>query len=196
VVFGFGPIKEVWIISLSAKFRILFFGLILTAAFVPSPVVAKRSFDERFAEAERFRFANDFPTALNRYESLVKMRPADSRIRANYGMLLVQTGNPTGGKQEIDRALLLNSDDPEAHQALAVFYMVRGDKESARREYSKSISLDPQRDCHCGVLQAYLGIAHSDAQNVLKKGTSGATKGGSKNSSKSASKNVKATKPF
>ncbi len=146
------------------------FSLILLGAYSSSAALAKTPYEERLAEAERFRIANDYPNALNRYTALVKMRPADPRVRANYGMLLVQTGNFPAGKEEIDKALILNPDEPGAHQAMAVFYMITGDKEAARKEYIKTIALDPKRNCHCGGIQAYLGITPSDEKKALSGG--------------------------
>jgi Flp pilus assembly protein TadD len=142
--------------------------LCMLFAIAVCPTEAKPTFDERLAEAERFRIANDFPNALRSYASLVKVRPADSRVHANYGFVLVQTGNFPAGKEEIDKALILNHDDPTAHQALAVYYMITGDKKNARLEYIKTISLDPRRNCHCGGIQAYLGITPSDEKKALK----------------------------
>jgi tetratricopeptide (TPR) repeat protein len=153
--------------SVSVKIYAFAFCLILFGAGVSSPAVAKMSYEERLAEAERYRIANDLPTALNRYTALVKMRPADARVRAVYGMLLTQTGDLKGGKKEIDNALILNADVPGAHQALAVYYMKTGDKESSRKEYFKTIALEPKRDCHCADLQTYLGVSPAGGKNTL-----------------------------
>jgi len=143
-------------------------SLLLLGVLAAAPVQAKMSFEERWAEAEKFRLANDNENALNRYTSLVKVRPADSRMHANLGWVLVQMGKLSQAKAEIDRALILNDEDPSAHQSLAAYYMRLGDKLHARQEYIKTIALDPKRNCHCGGIQKYLGITPDDEKKALK----------------------------
>jgi len=140
----------------------------LTVFSAPSQAKVKASFDQRYAEAERFRLSNDYANALNRYTALCKVRPADSRMHANKGWVLVMIGNMKEAKEEIDKAMILNDEDPYAHQALAVYYMRLGDKKNARQEYIKTIALDPKRNCHCGGIQKYLGITSGDEKKAIK----------------------------
>ena len=142
--------------------------ILIASAFPCAPAQAKLSFEQRYAEAEKFRLANDYANALNRYTALCKVRPADSRMHANKGWVLVMIGNMKEAKEEIDKAMILNDEDPYAHQALAVYYMRMGDKKNARQEYIKTIALDPKRNCHCGGIQKYLGITTSDEKKALK----------------------------
>lgn len=142
------------------------FVLVLLSLLAAPSVTAKDTFQDRFAKAEKARIANDYPTALREYTGLVKVRPADSRMHANLGWTLVQIGKFKEGKEEIDKALILNDEDPNAHQALAVYYMMTGDKKNARLEYIKTISLDPKRNCHCGGIQGYLGITPTDEKKA------------------------------
>jgi tetratricopeptide (TPR) repeat protein len=139
----------------------------LTICFSVGAAHAKRNFDERFAAAEKYRLANDNPNALREYTGLIKMRPADSRMHANLGWVLVQMQQYKEGKAEIDKALLLNDEDPYAHQAAAIYYMFTNDKPRARAEYIKVIALDPKRNCHCGGIQKYLGITPTDEKKAL-----------------------------
>jgi tetratricopeptide (TPR) repeat protein len=128
----------------------------------------KDTFDQRLAKAERFRIANDYPNALREYTGLVKVRPADSRMHARLGLILVQVGNFKAAKEEIDRAIILNDEDPSAHESLAMYYMFTGDKKNARLEYLKTIALNPGHNCHCGGIQAYLGISPTDEKKAKK----------------------------
>ena len=145
---------------------IIFAIAALTMCIQILPAQAKRSFDERFALAEKYRLANDNQNALREYEGLVKVRPADSRMHANLGWVLVQLGRMKEGREEIEKALMLNDEDPAAHQAMAIYYMFNNDKRSARLEYIKTIALDPKRNCHCGGIQKYLGITPTDEQKA------------------------------
>jgi len=142
--------------------------LLIALAFFSLPVEAKKTFEERYAEAEKFRLGNDYANALNRYTALCKVRPADSRMHANKGWVLVMMGSMKEAREEIDKAMALNDEDPSAHQALAVYYMRMGDKKNARLEYIKTIALDPKRNCHCGGIQKYLGITPRDESKALK----------------------------
>jgi tetratricopeptide (TPR) repeat protein len=142
--------------------------LLVLPACSPYPAEAKRSFEERYALAEKYRLANDYPNGLREYTGLVKVRPADSRMHANLGFILVQVGKFKEAKEEIDKAIILNDEDPSAHQALAMYYMLQGDKKNARLEYIKTISLDPKRNCHCGGIQGYLGITAADEKKAKR----------------------------
>lgn len=156
------------VIKLFVRSRVQIANLFIAIVFSVSPAVAKQNFDQRYAEAEKLRLANDYAGALNRYTALCKVRPADSRMHANKGWVLVQMGNLKEGKEEIDKAMMLNDEDPYAHQAMAVYYMRMGDKKNARLEYIRTIALDPKRNCHCGGIQKYLGITEHDEKKALK----------------------------
>ena len=154
---------------MSQKFPGLLLALVLFCTLVPCGAQQKKqTFEERFAKAERFRIANDYPNALREFTSLIKVRPADSRMHARLGFVLVQVGNFPEAKKEIDRAIALNDEDPTAHQSLAMYDMLMGDKESARAEYLKTIALSPGHNCHCGGVQAYLGITPDDEEQAFK----------------------------
>lgn len=156
-----------------ARPLLITFSLVSLFSCLPSQgESAGNSFDARLARAEKARLANDYPRALGEYSSLVKVRPADSRMHANYGWVLVQAGQMPLAKEEIGKALALNDQDPSAHQALALYYMFNNDKESARREYIKTIALDPKRNCHCGGIQKYLGITPDDEKKAFKEAAS------------------------
>jgi tetratricopeptide (TPR) repeat protein len=156
--------------KLQLKLLGLAFTLVLLSPIAPCPAKQEKgnTFEDRFAKAERYRIANDYPNALKEYTSLVKVRPADSRMHANLGFVLVQVGNFKAAKEEIDKALILNDEDPSAHMALAMYYMLQGDKKNARLEYLKVIALHPGHNCHCGGLQIYLGITPGDEKKALK----------------------------
>ncbi|MBU6452868.1 MAG: hypothetical protein KGS72_13865 [Cyanobacteria bacterium REEB67] len=131
---------------------------LLIALFMAMPVYAKRTFEERYALAEKHRSTGNYPEALREYASLVKVRPADSRMHANLGSVLVHTGKLKEGKDEIDKAMMLNEEDPAAHLALAAYYMFCKDKGRARTEYARATALDPSLLARSGDVQTFLGI--------------------------------------
>ena len=136
------------------------------------PALAKRSFEERYALAEKHRSSGNFSEALREYTSLVKVRPADSRMHANLGAVLVRTGKLKEGKEEIDKAIMLNEEDPAAHKAMATYYMFCKDKGKARMEYARATALEPGQNEPASDLQNFLGLAPSrtPAQKPKRKG--------------------------
>ena len=141
--------------------------LIFSALISAGEAHAKRNFDERYAQAEIYRLSNDNAAALREYTGLVKVRPADSRMHANLGWTLVKLQQYKEGKTEIDKALLLNDEDPLGHQAAALYYMSINDRAKAHSEYMRMVALDPTRDCHCAVIQKYLGIVPKGEKRAL-----------------------------
>ena len=155
--------------NLRLQFSGLSFALVLLCTLAPCDAQQKKqTFEERFAKAERYRINNDYPNALREFSSLIKVRPADSRMHARLGFVLVQVGNFPEAKKEIDRAIALNDEDPIAHQTLAMYDMLTGDRDGARAEYLKTIALTPGHNCHCGGVQAYLGITPDDEEQAVK----------------------------
>jgi Tfp pilus assembly protein PilF len=133
--------------------------LIASLFAMSGPALAKRSFEERYALAEKHRSSGDYSEALREYTSLVKVRPADSRMHANLGSVLVRTGKVKEGKEEIDKAIMLNEEDPAAHRAMATYYMFCKDKSKARMEYARATALEPGQNEPANDLQAFLGLA-------------------------------------
>jgi Flp pilus assembly protein TadD len=86
---------------------------------------------ERYAEAAVFM--EEASTGL----------PQRSRIQYNLGLLLQKLGRDTEDESALKRALALEANNPDYLYALAVFYLQRGDLETARKMAEKLNTIHP-----------------------------------------------------
>jgi len=69
--------------------------------------------------------------------------PQRSRIHYNLGLLLQKLGRDTEAESALKRALALDGNNPDYLYALAVFYLERGDLETARKMAERLNTIHP-----------------------------------------------------
>ncbi len=71
--------------------------------------------------------------SVKAYQSAVELSPHDAELRAAYGLVLERAGNPAGAKEQLNFALSLDPDTPDAEAALERF---RAQEREAQRAAS------------------------------------------------------------
>ncbi|MBX9671896.1 MAG: hypothetical protein K2X70_00565 [Candidatus Obscuribacterales bacterium] len=125
-----------------------------------------------FKEAEKLRIRNSPYEAEPLYRKLLVKDPNNFRYQAGLGAVLTEINRLPEAKTALDRAVALNPRDPGTRQALAMYYIRIDDKSKARIEFKKMLALDPRRNCHCGGVQAYLGLDPVKKPSVRQPGGS------------------------
>lgn len=148
------------------------FGFLLPAILsqavidLAAPCSAAENLQALYKDAEKLRIRNAPYEAEPLYRKLIAKNPNDYRYQSGLGAVLTESNKLDEAKAALDRAVALNPRDPGTRQALAMYYIRIDDKSKARIEFKKMLALDPRRNCHCGGVQAYLGLDPVKTKNA------------------------------
>lgn len=96
-------------------------------------------------QAGKMELAQDWASLEREAQAALKLDSNNAEAHAWLAVALVRNGRPEDALRESDAALRLGPDEPLAHwtKGLILTY-TGGDKEEARREFQRTVDLDPQ----------------------------------------------------
>ncbi|MCS7042080.1 MAG: protein kinase [Bryobacteraceae bacterium] len=102
----------------------------------------------RLAEAHRIRFAltrnrKDLDTAAYHAGEAIRINGELAPVQVAMGRVQAALGNQDLAMASLERALQLDANDPEAHQAIARQYERLGRLEEAEKSFRRAVELDP-----------------------------------------------------
>lgn len=102
----------------------------------------------RLAEAHRIRYAltrdrKALETAASHASEAVRLNPDLAPVQVAMGRVQAALGNQDLAMASLERALQLDANDPEAHQALARQYERAGRLADAEKSFRRAVELDP-----------------------------------------------------
>jgi len=92
----------------------------------------------------RRRIRERFQPIRNGYEDFIKRHPDHARARVAFGSFLNDFQDEEGAREQLEKALELNSKDPAAYNNLANLYGHSGPVKKAFECYTKAIELNPR----------------------------------------------------
>jgi len=90
------------------------------------------------------RIRERFASVRAAYEDFLRRHPNHARARVAYGSFLGDLNDEDGAREQLEKALALNSKDPAAYNNLANIYGHIGPIKKAFEYYAKAIELNPQ----------------------------------------------------
>ena len=108
---------------------------------------AKRGAAVPAADLKR-RIRERFASVRAGYEDFIRRHPDHARARVAFGSFLGDINDEDGAREQLEKALALNSKDPAAYNNLANIYGHIGPVKKAFEYYGKAIELNPQESIY------------------------------------------------
>ena len=91
--------------------------------------------------------SDDLKSAIDYYVETIREKPEISKTYYRLASLMHETGQISlqGAIEQCRQAVIMDSNNPDAHMYLGYFLALNGDKNLAREEFKTSIKLNP---CH------------------------------------------------
>jgi len=103
------------------------------------PSASLKEADADYREGVAALSRNDIRTAKSKFEAVVKLAPAESRVNSALGAVLVREGQNAAGIRELQKALAIKANDGSAQMNLALAYERQ---ESPRTRYRFSANVE------------------------------------------------------
>ena len=145
--------------------------LIATLLLLPHLYAQQDELVRLYAEARSAEAASDYPTASQRYERIVALRPHMAEAYANLGNLYYVQGRLDRAETSFLKAIRLKPGLAAPHLLLGFLYFNNGDPVQAVPQLTSALKLDPSN----AMGELYLGFAYyalaryTDSASFLEK---------------------------
>jgi tetratricopeptide (TPR) repeat protein len=119
-----------------------------------SPHVAARLANQHAALGEAYAEAGALADAVEQYRKAVELGPAFIDLRYRLARLMLDSGNPLGAREELDRVLQARPGFVEAQASLGLAHYLAGDANEARRVWREALERQPENSR----VEAYLAM--------------------------------------
>jgi tetratricopeptide (TPR) repeat protein len=125
-----------------------------------SPHVAARLANQHAALGEAYAEAGALADAVDQFRKAVELGPAFIDLRYRLSRLLLDSGNPLGAREELEKVLQARPGFVEAQGSLGLAHYLAGDATEARRVWRAALERQPENTR----IEAYLAMMDRAAE--------------------------------